>query len=142
MGDLSLTPNQAAREGLALNQDGVRRTAFQLLSYPSVSFDDLCRVWPQLAATPAWLQDRIESDAKYAVYLDRQGADLEAYRADEGLTLAHIDYAALPGLSRELQQKLTAARPGSLARASRIEGMTPAALTLLAAHARRARPAA
>jgi len=142
LADLSLTPTEAARAGLALNRDGVRRTAFQLLSYPGIAFSDVSRIWPELAATPSWLQDRIESDAKYAVYLDRQGVDLEAYRTDEGLSLDHIEFSALPGLSRELQQKLAAARPESLARASRIEGMTPAALTLLAAHARRARSAA
>ncbi len=136
---LSLTPNEGARAGLALNPDGVRRSAFQLLAYPGVDLARLAAIWPDLQGTPPALADRIESDAKYAVYLDRQTADIEACRGDEALDLSELQFRDLPGLSRELAEKLESARPDTLGRASRLDGMTPAALTLLAAHARRAR---
>jgi tRNA uridine 5-carboxymethylaminomethyl modification enzyme len=133
----SLTPSEGARAGLALNPDGVRRSAFQLLSYPDIDLARLAAIWPDLRETPPALADRIESDAKYAVYLDRQTADIHAYRVDESLDLSGLNFRDLPGLSRELAEKLEAARPETLGRAGRLEGMTPAALTLLAAHARR-----
>jgi tRNA uridine 5-carboxymethylaminomethyl modification enzyme len=140
---LSVTPTEAARYGLALNRDGIRRTAFDLLSYPGQSLASLTRLWPELAEIPAWLADRVETDARYAVYLDRQEADIAAFRRDEGLRLpADMTYRGLPGLSAELAAKLDMIRPSSLGQAGRIEGMTPAALTLLAAHARRAQQSA
>lgn len=141
--ELSLTPSEAGRHGLALNRDGVRRSAFELLSYPEQSVGSLSRIWPELADVPPWLADRVETDARYAVYLERQDADIAAFRRDEGLLLpAELAYRGLPGLSAELAIKLEAIRPVSLGQAGRIEGMTPAALTLLAAHARRARASA
>lgn len=140
---LSVTPTEAAKHGLALNRDGIRRTAFDLLSYPDHSWASLSRIWPELADVPAWLADRVETDARYAVYLDRQEADIAAFRRDEGLKLPpDMTYRGLPGLSAELATKLDSIRPVSLGQAGRIEGMTPAALTLLAAHARRARQSA
>ncbi|MCP8938657.1 tRNA uridine-5-carboxymethylaminomethyl(34) synthesis enzyme MnmG [Alsobacter sp. SYSU M60028] len=135
---LVASPNEAARHGLVINQDGVRRTAFDLLSRPNVSFNDLERIWPELVDAPDWARDRVETDAKYAVYLDRQHADVAAYRRDEALVLpSDIDFGSISGLSAELRQKLNAVRPRTLGQAGRLEGMTPAALTLLAAHARR-----
>ncbi len=135
---LSLTPNEAQRHGLALNQDGQRRTAFDLLSYPDIAYADVARIWPQLGAFPPVIAQQLETDARYAVYLDRQNADIAAYRRDEALTLpADLDYEAMRGLSTEIRQKLGAARPETIGQAARIDGVTPAALTLLAARVRR-----
>jgi tRNA uridine 5-carboxymethylaminomethyl modification enzyme len=143
---LSVTPNEAARFGLALNHDGQRRTAFDLLSYPSLGMTDLARIWPRLAGLEPKVAEQLEIDAKYAVYLDRQSADIDAYRRDESFALpVELDYAALPGLSHEIRQKLEASRPRTIGQAGRIDGITPAALTLLVAHVRRSakgRPAA
>jgi len=137
---VSLTPSEASRHGLALNQDGQRRTAFELLSYPNVSVSDVARIWPQLANLPQKISQQIETDAKYDVYLSRQAADVEAYRRDESFALAHdLDYASLPGLSNEAKQKLSAHRPRTIGQAARLDGITPAALTLIVAHVKRGR---
>jgi tRNA uridine 5-carboxymethylaminomethyl modification enzyme len=137
---VSLTPSEAARHGLALNRDGQRRTAFELLSYPSIDFADLARIWPELGQVPAEIALQVETDALYAVYLGRQNADIAAYRRDESLELPEsLDYARLPGLSMEARQRLESIRPRTIGQASRIDGLTPAALTLLAAHVRRGR---
>ena len=137
--DLSLTPSEAERHGIVLNRDGIRRSAFQLLSYPEIGWERLAAVWPQLAAIPPALAERVCTDATYAVYLDRQKADIAAFRRDEAVTLpGHLDYGGIAGLSNELRLKLDKVRPLTLGQAARIEGVTPAALTLLAAHARRA----
>jgi tRNA uridine 5-carboxymethylaminomethyl modification enzyme len=134
----SITPTEADRFGLVLNRDGVRRTAFELLSYPTLSFADVARIWPELSAIPPKIAEQLEIDAKYAVYLERQAADVAAYRRDESFELPDdLDYRQIPGLSAELTQKLTSIRPRTIAQASRIDGMTPVALTLLAAHVRR-----
>jgi tRNA uridine 5-carboxymethylaminomethyl modification enzyme len=134
----AVTPPEAARFGLALNGDGIRRTAFQLLSYSGIGWQHLQSIWPDLAGVPDALKQRLEVDATYAVYLDRQQADIAAYRRDESVSLvAEIDFSALPGLSNELKAKLELVRPRTLGQAARIEGMTPAAITLIAAHARR-----
>jgi tRNA uridine 5-carboxymethylaminomethyl modification enzyme len=135
---LTITPKAAERHGLALKRDGHRRTAFELLAYPTIGLADIAAVWPQLAGLEPKIAEQLEIDAKYAVYLDRQAADVAAYRRDENLELpAALDYNGLPGLSMEARQKLTAIRPCTLGQASRIDGITPAALTLLAAHIRR-----
>jgi tRNA uridine 5-carboxymethylaminomethyl modification enzyme len=137
--ELSLTPSEAARHGLALNRDGQRRTAFELLSYPDIGLERLATIWPRLRALPPAIGTQLEIDAKYAVYLQRQAADVAAYRRDEALGLdPDTDYAAIPGLSNEARQKLQSHRPRTLGHAARIDGMTPAALMLLAAHVRRA----
>ena len=137
---LSLTPSEAARHGLALNRDGVRRSAFQLLSYPEIGWERLAAVWPDLASVPSRVAERLTTDALYAVYLDRQTADIAAFRRDEAVRLpGGLDYGAIPGLSNEMRGKLETVRPATLGQAARIEGVTPAALTLLAAHARRGR---
>ena len=134
---LSVTPNEAERHGLTLKKDGQRRTAFDLLSHPNFGMAEAIRVWPQLAGVPAPIAQQIETDAKYAVYLDRQAADVAAYRRDEGLELPEgFDYAAMTALSMEVRQKLESIRPRTIGQAGRIDGMTPAALTLLVAHLR------
>ena len=134
---VALTPNEAARHGLAINKDGLRRTGLDLLALPNVSFEAMRAIWPELAAVSAATAAQIEIDARYAVYLDRQAADITALRRDEALTIPDdLDFAALPGLSGELRARLLRTRPTTMAHAGRIEGMTPTALTLIAAHVR------
>jgi tRNA uridine 5-carboxymethylaminomethyl modification enzyme len=137
---VSITPNQAERHGLNLNRDGQRRTAFELLSYPTVGVADVARVWPEFATLDPTIAEQLEIDAKYAVYLERQASDVAAYRRDESLALPdELDYAAMTALSCEVRQKLQSIRPRTIGQAGRIDGVTPAALTLLAAHIRRKR---
>jgi tRNA uridine 5-carboxymethylaminomethyl modification enzyme len=136
---LSLTPAEARRAGIMVNQDGRRRSAFDLLSLPSVGRGELEQVWPELSAIDAPTFAQLEIEASYAVYLDRQSADVARRRAEEGLALpSDMDYRAIPGLSAELGEKLARVAPRTLGQAGRIEGMTPAALALLAVRARRA----
>ncbi|HEY5795632.1 MAG TPA: tRNA uridine-5-carboxymethylaminomethyl(34) synthesis enzyme MnmG [Bosea sp. (in: a-proteobacteria)] len=138
--ELWVTPQEAEQAGLQLNRDGVRRSAYQILSYPDVSFERLVAIWPDLAAFSPAATARVTSDAVYAVYLDRQSAEIAAYQRDQALKVPDdLDLDAISGLSNELKAKLLSERPADLAQAGRIEGMTPAALTLLAAHARRGR---
>jgi len=137
---VSLTPKEAERHGLLLNKDGQRRTAFELLSYPSVTITQLAKIWPRFGELEPKIAEQIEVDAKYDVYLSRQAADIAAYRRDESVVLPDdFDYAALPGLSNEMKQKLQVHRPRTIGQAGRIDGVTPAALTLLVAHVRRAK---
>ena len=140
---VSLTPKEAARHGLALNKDGQRRTAFELLSYPNISISDLAKIWPRFGALAPTIGEQIEIDAKYDVYLSRQAADVAAYRRDESFTLPDdLDYEKMRGLSNEAKQKLQQNRPRTIGHASKIDGMTPAALTLLVAHVKRGRKTA
>jgi tRNA uridine 5-carboxymethylaminomethyl modification enzyme len=133
------TPQVLASHGLLVNRDGARRSAFELAAQSQFPIAVLRRVWPRLAEIPAGLARRLEADAKYSVYLDRQAEDVARYRRDESSVLPpDLDYERLSGLSNEIRQKFTAVRPTSLSQAGRIEGVTPAALALLAAHARRA----
>ncbi len=141
--DRSLTPNEAARHGLAVNHDGLRRDGYALLGFPDLSFAALQSVWPDLAAIDAATAAQVEIDAKYAVYLRRQAGDIAAFRRDESLGLPEgLDYTAMPGLSTEIRLRLEQVRPETLGQAGRIEGVTPTALTLLAAHVRKGRPQA
>jgi tRNA uridine 5-carboxymethylaminomethyl modification enzyme len=140
--ELSLTPAAAIKAGFHVKADGQRRDLVQLLAYPHIGFDDLTRHWPEIAAWPAFAREQIEIDATYAGYLDRQAADVAAFRRDEDLRLpADLNYAAVGGLSHEAREKLAAIRPLTLGQASRIEGVTPGALTALLAHVRRPRAA-
>ena len=134
---LSITPTAAARHGLALNRDGHRRSAFDLLSYPEIDWDAVAAIWPELSAIDPAIATHVEIDAKYDVYLKRQVADVEAFRRDEGLVLAGIDYRAVPGLSNEARNRLEAVQPRTLGQAGRLDGITPAALGILAAYLRR-----
>jgi tRNA uridine 5-carboxymethylaminomethyl modification enzyme len=137
---LSLTPNEASRHGLELNKDGRRRSAFELLSHCEIRVEELVRIWPALAQIPPEIARQLEIDAKYDVYLSRQAADIAAYRRDENLELpVDLDYSSLRGLSNEVVQRLQSAQPRTLAQASRLDGVTPAALTLLLAHLHRRR---
>jgi tRNA uridine 5-carboxymethylaminomethyl modification enzyme len=138
VGALSASPNVLAKQGLTVNQDGIARTAVDLLALPGVDLRRLAAIWPELAAIPPDIAEQIEIDALYRGYLDRQDADIRAYRADESLQLpADLDYAAMTSLSMEVRIKLAASRPATLAAAARISGVTPAALTILLRHAQR-----
>lgn len=129
---LKKTPNDLVKAGLPVNQDGQWRTAFDLLRYPQIGWQDVLRVWPELAAIRADLAEQIQIDASYAGYLDRQDADVLAFRRDEALVLpAALDYAAVGSLSTEIRQKLEQARPETLGAAARIPGVTPAAIIAL-----------
>jgi tRNA uridine 5-carboxymethylaminomethyl modification enzyme len=135
---VSLTPNEADRHGLALNKDGQRRSAFELLSHPNIGIAELARIWPRLGELASKIAAQLEIDAKYQVYLSRQAADIAAYRRDESLELPEgLDYSQLRGLSNEVRQKLAVLRPRTVGQAARLDGITPAALTLLAAHLKR-----
>jgi tRNA uridine 5-carboxymethylaminomethyl modification enzyme len=134
---LTLTPNEAARHGLALNKDGHRRSAFELLAYPEIGWTEIAAIWPDLSAIDPAIAVHLEIDAKYDVYLKRQTADVDAFRRDEGLILSDIDYSLVPGLSNEARAKLEAARPWTVGQAGRLDGLTPAALGILAAYLRR-----
>lgn len=135
---LVLTPAEAARAGLPVKADGQRRNLSELLAYPTIAFEDLAGVWPEIRTWSPAVREQVEIDAAYSGYLDRQAADAEAFRRDESLRLpAGLDYGAVGGLSNEIREKLSAIRPLTLGQAARIEGMTPGALTALLAHARR-----
>jgi len=134
---LAVTPNEAARHGLSLNRDGQRRSAFELLAYPEIGWPEIRSIWPELSAIDPAIAVHLEIDAKYDVYLKRQVADVEAFRRDEGLILTDVDFALVPGLSNEARSKLEAVRPMTIGQAGRIDGMTPAALGILAAYLRR-----
>jgi tRNA uridine 5-carboxymethylaminomethyl modification enzyme len=134
---LALTPNEAARHGLSLNRDGQRRSAFELLAYPDVGWDQIRGIWPELSAVDPAIAVHLEIDAKYDVYLKRQVADVEAFRRDEVLVLTDVDFDTVSGLSNEARAKLKAAQPRTVGQAGRLDGVTPAALGILAAHLKR-----
>ena len=137
-GELTLTPAAAQKAGLPVKADGVVRDLVQLLAYPTISFDDLARIFPECSLWSANSREQLEIDAAYAGYLDRQAADAAAFRRDENLRLpTDLDYAGVGGLSNEVREKLLAVRPLTLGQAARIEGVTPGALTALLAHVRR-----
>jgi tRNA uridine 5-carboxymethylaminomethyl modification enzyme len=134
---LTITPNEAIKHGLSLNRDGQRRSAFELMAYPEIGWSQVRAIWPQLAGIDPIVATHLEIDAKYDVYLERQSADVEAFRRDEGMVLSEVDYSLVPGLSNEVRAKLEKARPFTVGQAGRIDGMTPAALGILAAYLRR-----
>jgi tRNA uridine 5-carboxymethylaminomethyl modification enzyme len=134
---LTLTPNAAIRHGLSLNRDGQRRSAFELMAYPEVGWSQVRAIWTELTVIDPVIATHLEIDAKYDVYLERQSADVDAFRRDEGLVLSEVDYRLVPGLSNEVRAKLEKARPFTVGQAGRIDGMTPAALGILAAYLRR-----
>jgi tRNA uridine 5-carboxymethylaminomethyl modification enzyme len=132
---VNMSPNEADLYGLKLNHDGVRRSAFDLLSFPEIDLARISAIWPQFGALPSRIADRVANDAQYAVYMDRQKTDIARLKRDEQIEIpADLQFSAMPGLSNELKSKLSRQRPATLAEAARIEGMTPAALALLVAH--------
>ena len=131
---LTITPSEVARSGIAINQDGRRRSAFDLMAFPQIGFPEIVRIWPELANTDHETAAQVEIDARYAPYVEQQSADVEALRADEAAAIpSEFAYATLPSISNEIRMKLERRRPGSLAEAARIEGMTPAAMLVLRA---------
>ena len=141
-GALRASPSELNRKGLKINQDGVSRSAADLLAYPDVDMARLAVIWPELGAFEPHIREQMEIEAQYAGYLGRQESDIRAFRKDEGLTLpAEIDYARVLGLSHEVRQKLAAARPATLGQAARVDGVTPAALTTLMIHVKQKRTA-
>jgi tRNA uridine 5-carboxymethylaminomethyl modification enzyme len=134
----TLTPNEAAANGIVINQDGRRRSVPELLAFPDVTVERLGKIWPELLAFPAAVREQLEIDGRYAGYIDRQEADILAFRRDEALALPEeLDYSAVAGLSNEIREKLVRTRPATLGAAARIAGVTPAALTALLAHVRK-----
>ena len=135
---LSASPNELSANGIEVNRDGVRRTGFDLLGYNHVSWDDLTRLWPTLNDFQDNVRAQLSIDALYAGYIDRQEIDVESFRRDENLMIPEqFDYSSLGSLSNEVRAKLSAARPTTFGAASRIPGMTPAALTALLRHVRK-----
>ena len=138
LSSLTTTPNILKKNGMLINQDGVRRTAFELLSYPNIFVKDLITIWPQLDKLSSSLAERLEIESLYSGYVRRQKADVEAFRRDEHLALPeHLNYSEIGGLSREVQDKLRTSRPATLGQAGRIPGVTPAALVALLRFVRR-----
>jgi tRNA uridine 5-carboxymethylaminomethyl modification enzyme len=137
--DATATPAALRKAGLAVRQDGVARTAFEWLRFAEVDWVAATTVWPALATIRADIARQLAVDARYAVYLERQAHDIAAFRADEALRLpADIDYASVGGLSTEMVERLERARPASLGAAARVAGVTPAALSALLRHVKRA----
>ncbi|MBB92946.1 MAG: tRNA uridine-5-carboxymethylaminomethyl(34) synthesis enzyme MnmG [Magnetovibrio sp.] len=135
---LEASPNTLAKAGFAVNQDGARRSAWTLLSYPGVTAETIAAHWPEVAEIRPEILDQLTIEAGYSQYLMRQDADIRAFRRDEGLTLpGDLDYDAVSGLSNEVREKLKQARPATLGAAARLPGVTPAALTILLAHVKR-----
>jgi tRNA uridine 5-carboxymethylaminomethyl modification enzyme len=136
---LRMTPPALRARGIAVNEDGIHRSATELLAYPGIDLARLKTVWPELAAIPPGIAEQLEIDARYAGYLERQEADIRAFRKDEALALpGDLDYDAIGSLSTEIRSKLRAARPATLGAAGRISGVTPAALVALLKYVRRA----
>lgn len=136
---LNMSPTEGLSHGFAINQDGRRRTAFDLLSLPGMSLARLTAVWPELAQLDPKIGAQLEIDARYAAYLVRQDEDVASLRRDENIGIPQdFDFKLVSGLSTEIRQKLAAARPATLAHAGRVEGVTPSALLLLAANIKRA----
>lgn len=134
------TPREVASLGLKVNQDGARRSGFQILAFPDVSFEDVIRLEPGLSGVDEETRRQLERDALYANYIERQKRDVEAMKRDEQQVIPpDFEFSVIEGLSNELKVKLAATRPGNLAQAARIDGMTPAALTLILARLRRER---
>ncbi|MDA4629725.1 hypothetical protein NZA98_01110 [Escherichia coli] len=135
---LTITPNTAAAMNLHLNQDGVRRSAYELLAFPEIDLARLRLIWPELADINGRVVEALEIEAQYAVYLERQKADVAAMEREEALLIPQgIDFSMVSGLSNELKQKLKQREPRSIAEAQRIDGMTPAALALIITQIRR-----
>ncbi|MCB1519723.1 MAG: tRNA uridine-5-carboxymethylaminomethyl(34) synthesis enzyme MnmG, partial [Hyphomicrobiaceae bacterium] len=132
---LTLSPTEGARQGLAINKDGRRRSAFELLSYPDVDLERLSAIWPEVAMLDNGIAGQLVIDARYAAYVKRQDEDVDRLRRDQTVAIPDdIDYAAIAGLSNEVRQKFARHRPMTLAQALRIDGVTPAAAMLLLAH--------
>ena len=133
-----VTPTEVLRAGININQDGQTRSLYNMLSRPEINFGSLSVAFEQLRGVPVHVWSRIENDAKYAVYVDRQRVEILSQQTQEALTIPEtINFNAVPGLSNEVRSRLLLVRPVNIAQASRIEGITPAAITILAAFIRK-----
>ena len=133
--NLAETPNALAKFGIKINQDGVRRSAYDLLAYPDIDFSTIVKVWPQLEDLDPAIKEQVAIDAQYKGYLDRQAADVAAFRRDEELRLPRdLDFDKVGSLSVEIRLKLKEIQPETIGAASRIPGVTPAAVTALLGH--------
>ena len=132
---LSVTPNEAKSYGLTLNQDGIRRTAFDLLQHNHIDFAHLETIWPEVASIPNDIREQLEIESMYSAYLERQELDILAFKKEEEMTIPEaLDYDTLPSLSNEIKTKLKSIRPHTIGAASRIQGVTPAAIIALMGH--------
>jgi len=137
---LRASPPQLARHGICVGDDGVVRSAGQILGFPGAEFADLVRVWPEIGEIPDEIREQLKADSLYAGYLKRQAADIDAMRRDDGCRLPlDLDYSGIPGLSNETRQVLKTGQPETIGAASRLPGMTPAAVVLLLRHVQRGR---
>ncbi len=135
---LKMTPPALRAHDIAVNEDGIPRSAADLLGYPDMDMPRLARIWPELGAIPPAIAEQLEIDARYAGYIERQAADIRAFRRDEALRLPFdLDYDSIGSLSHEIRAKLRSARPETLGAAARVSGVTPAALVALLRHVRR-----
>ena len=135
---LTITPNALAARGIAINQDGVKRSAYELLRYPQLTLSTLAEIWPELRTIPGDIARQVEIEGRYQGYMERQDADIRAFQKDEALLLPpDLDYAAVGGLSAEVRQILGRARPETLGAAARIPGVTPAAVMALLRYVRK-----
>ena len=138
LAELRMTPPALLRRGITVNEDGIPRSAAELLAYPGIHLPRLAEVWPELGSVAPEIAEQVEIDARYAGYLERQERDIASFRRDEALLLPQeLDYTAVGSLSREICDKLAAARPATLGAAARISGVTPAALVALLKHVKR-----
>jgi tRNA uridine 5-carboxymethylaminomethyl modification enzyme len=133
--ELNLTPSQAKTHGLPINQDGIRRSVFELMTYHHISFDQLCQIWPKLKTIPNPIKEQLYIDALYDGYLDRQEQDIVNFKKEEEMVIPdNVDYDIMPSLSTEVKTKLKHIRPHTIGAASRIQGITPAAIIAMMAH--------
>ena len=138
---ITATPNELSKHGLKIKKDGVRRSALDLLAYPEITVARLAKIWPELEALKPETAEQLETNGQYSGYLNRQEADIRAFRSDEALTLpADLNYEKIGGLSTEVKSKLGDAKPATLGAAARISGVTPVALTALLGHVQRLAP--
>jgi len=135
---VNLTPNEIKKHGIDINLDGIRRSAFELLQFPHITFADLIGIWPQFGALPGDVIEQHEIDAMYQGYLERQNMDIAAFKKEEGMQIPDsLDYDSLPSISTEIKIKLKSIRPSTIGVASRIQGVTPAAIIALMGHIRK-----
>ncbi len=140
---LAMTPNEATDIGVKITQDGRRRSAYEMLAFPHVEYETLAKKWPELLELSKQVQEQLSIEAIYATYLDRQKADIESFQKDERLKLSEsLDYKLVGGLSHEVRSKLELIKPITLGQASRIEGVTPGAITALLAYVKKSQKAA
>ncbi|PIT70178.1 tRNA uridine-5-carboxymethylaminomethyl(34) synthesis enzyme MnmG [Bartonella tribocorum] len=138
--NLFLTPNEASAHGLHVNHDGIRRSAYDFLAYPHMTLERLSHFWPQLQTIDSKTVESLEIEAQYAVYLDKQAQDIASLQRDERLEIpSSLDIQAISGLSNELKSKIQEVSPRSIADAQKIDGMTPAALSLIITYIQRQR---